>query len=55
MERITIASPLTKTAALYSVLCESLTLVSAPTLIAQTSSPLAKSVLVNSNIDLEDV
>lgn len=55
MERITASSPLTKTVAQASALRVSLTLASEPTLQAQITSALTKTLVMDSRIDVEEV
>ena len=55
MERVTVYSPVTKTATLDSVLRVSLSLASMPITQVTATSHLTKTLTTNSRIELEDV
>lgn len=55
MERVTVYSPVTKTATLDSALCVSLSLASTSSTTLTATSTLTKTLVTNSRIDLEDV
>lgn len=55
MERVTVYSPVTKTATLDSVLRVSLSLASTPSTTLTATSPLTKTLVTNSRIDVEVV
>lgn len=55
MEQIIAASPLTKTVALDSALCVSLTAASVPNTSVSLTTPLTKTLTTDSRIDLEEI